>query len=307
MGAVAQERGDYDGALAYYRRSLEMFESLGDRAGVSKSLHNMGNVAYLRGEYDAALEYYRRSLEMAEALGDRAEVSKVLHQMGMVAQARGDLDGALEYYRRSLETFEALGDRAGVSKSLHQMGRVAQARGDYDAALDYYRRSLEIAEALGDRAGAAISRAQMSRLYEQLGQLDQALTLIRQAEAEFARMGAAQLAQAQRDRARIEARLRGEVGDSEAEESKGMTLEDILRLVAAGCQGDAQAGQQAYDIAQALQQPSAPSGYSALGKALQRILEGLRDYDEIMAGLPEEVGPVVRQVLEGNRQRMNNG
>ena len=78
-----------------------------------------------------------------------------------------------------------------------------------------------------------------------------------------------------------------------------MTLEDILQLVVAGCRGDAQAGQQAYDIAQALQKPGAPQDALrvALGKALQRILEGLRDYDEVMVGLPQELGEIVRGVL----------
>jgi tetratricopeptide (TPR) repeat protein len=209
MGIVAQDRGDYDTALDLYRRSLEIMKALDDRAGVSTSLHNMGMVTQARGDYDAALDLYRRSLEIDEALGDRAGVSKSLHQMGMVAQLRGDYDVALDFYQRSLEIMEALGDRAGVSKSLHQMGRVAQLRGDYDAALDFYHRSLESKETLGDRAGAAVSRAQMSLLHEQLGQLDQALALIRQAEAEFARLGAAELAQARQVRARIEAKLQG--------------------------------------------------------------------------------------------------
>jgi hypothetical protein len=177
---------------------------------------------------------------------------------------------------------------------------------------------MEIDESLGDRAGAAISRAQMSLLHEQLGQLDRALALIRQAEAEFARMDAAQLAQARRDRARIEAKLSSHSAGHRAEESlpqgvetlrsaqsdsdahgddAGLTLQELVGMVVAGCKGDAQAGQQAYDITQALQKPGAPQEYQVLGQALQRLLEGLRDYDEIMQGLPKEAGEVVREVL----------
>jgi hypothetical protein len=65
---------------------------------------------------------YRRSLEIAEQLGDRAGVATSLHEMGMVRQDRGDLDGALDLYRRSLETFEQLGDRAGMASSLARWG-----------------------------------------------------------------------------------------------------------------------------------------------------------------------------------------
>ncbi len=61
--------------------------------------------------------------------------------------------------------------------------------------------------------------------------------------------------------------------------------------------GDAQAGQQAYQIAQALQQPGAPKEYVPLGKGLQRVLEGLRG-EEATAGLPEDVAEIVRAVLK---------
>jgi tetratricopeptide (TPR) repeat protein len=211
LGYLYWFAGRWDEAAAEFQAELTLAQESGNKIAAAQSLRHIGVVAQERGDYDAALDLYRRSLEIMEALGDRAGVSASLHQMGTVAQDRGEYDAALDYYRRSLDIKEALGDRAGVSKSLHQMGMVAQERGEYDAALDYYRRSLDIEEALGDRAGAAITRAQMSLLHEQLGQLDQALALIRQAEAEFARMGALQhVAHAQQQRARIEARVSGE-------------------------------------------------------------------------------------------------
>jgi hypothetical protein len=73
---------------------------------------------------------------------------------------------------------------------------------------------------------------------------------------------------------------------------KGQSLDDLIALVVAGCKGDGQAGQQAYDIALDLQRqpPTRP-----LGKALQRLLEGLRGAD-VLAGLPPELAPVVQAI-----------
>jgi tetratricopeptide (TPR) repeat protein len=62
LGMVAQERGDYEAALDWYRRSLAIDEELGNRAGMASSYHQLGNVAYLRGDHDRALDWYRRSL-----------------------------------------------------------------------------------------------------------------------------------------------------------------------------------------------------------------------------------------------------
>ena len=151
QGILAQSRGDYDAALGHYRRSLEMLEQLGDRAGVAKSLNAIGLVLQERGDYDKALDYYQRSLQEAEAIGDRQQIATVLHAIGIVHRHLGDYDVALEHHRRSLEMLEQLGDRAGVAKSLNAIGLVLQERGDYDKALDYYQRSLQEAEAIGDR------------------------------------------------------------------------------------------------------------------------------------------------------------
>ncbi len=81
-------------------------------------------------------------------------------------------------------------------------------------------------------------------------------------------------------------------------EDEAITLEDILNLVVAGAQGDQQAGGQAYQIAQALQQNrNAPPEVRALGKGLQNVLEGLRGAEAVQ-GLPPEAAELVRVVLE---------
>ncbi len=85
----------------------------------------------------------------------------------------------------------------------------------------------------------------------------------------------------------------GRAGDG----GEGITLQDILALVVAGCKGDAQAGGQAYQIAQALQQPEQPPEIRQLGRGLQRVLEGLRG-EEAVQGLPEEAAEVIRLVLQ---------
>jgi tetratricopeptide (TPR) repeat protein len=87
------------------------------------------------------------------------------------------------------------------------------------------------------------------------------------------------------------------VADGRRDGEGGLTVEDIINLVIAGAQGDQQAGGQAYQIAQALQQEqTAPPEIRALGKGLQNVLEGLRG-EEAVRDLPPEAAQVVRVVL----------
>jgi tetratricopeptide (TPR) repeat protein len=166
LGVVAQERGDYDAALDWYSKSLAIKEQLGDRAGIANSHHQLGNVSCLRGDFDAGLDWYLKSLAVYKQLGDRARMSASYHQLGIVAEHRRDYEAALDWYRQSLAIDEQLGNRVGVAGAYHQLGVVASACGDYDAALDWYRKALAIFEQLGDRAG-------MARSYHNLGMVAQ--------------------------------------------------------------------------------------------------------------------------------------
>jgi tetratricopeptide (TPR) repeat protein len=132
-------------------------------------------VAQLRGDLAAAEQWYRQSLQINESLGNRPGMANSYHQLGMVAQLRGDLAAAEQWYRQSLQIKEALGNRPGMANSYHQLGTVAQDRGDLAAAEQWYRQSLQIEEALGNRPGMAMTYGQLGLLAERQGALEAAL------------------------------------------------------------------------------------------------------------------------------------
>ena len=189
LGMVAHQRGDYEEALEQYRRSLAITEELGDRAGMAKSYHQLGNLSFLRGDYEGALEQYRRSLAITEELGDRAGMAKSYHQLGNISYLSGDYQGAREQYQRSLAIAEELGDRAGMAKSYHSLGNLSYSRGDYQGALEQYRRSLAIQEELRDRAGMAKSYHQLGMVAQNQGDYQGALEQYRRSLAIFEELG----------------------------------------------------------------------------------------------------------------------
>ncbi|HEY0003856.1 MAG TPA: tetratricopeptide repeat protein [Pyrinomonadaceae bacterium] len=175
FGNIVLARGEYDKALEYYNRSLNITEELGDRSSVANSLHQIGSIHYLQSEYEIALDYYERSLNIKEEIGDRSGRSYSLGQIGTIHQIRGEYDKALENYKQVLVISEELGDRSSVAISLHQIGMVYQHQGEYDKALEYYNRSLKIEEELGNRLGIATSLHQIGIVYQHQGEYDKAL------------------------------------------------------------------------------------------------------------------------------------
>ncbi len=71
-------------------------------------------------------------MKISQDLGDKSGVSRSLHQLGMLAQDTGDLDEARRLYQESMKIYQDLGDRSGVSVSLHEQGNLAYITGDLE-------------------------------------------------------------------------------------------------------------------------------------------------------------------------------
>jgi len=166
LGMVSQDRGDLSGAETWYRKSLEIHESLGNRPWMAQTYHQLGVVSQDRGDLSVAETWYRKSLEIEESLGNRPGMATTYQQLGIVSQSRGDLSGAETWYRKSLEISESLGNRPGMAMTYHQLGTVLHFQGDLTGAEMWYRKSLEIKESLGNRPGMALTYGQLGLLAE---------------------------------------------------------------------------------------------------------------------------------------------
>ena len=75
-----------------------------------------------KGEWDKALEFFEKSLELKEELGDMRGISSSYNNLGLLYKDKGEWDKALEFYEKSLEINQELGDRAGISSSYNNLG-----------------------------------------------------------------------------------------------------------------------------------------------------------------------------------------
>ncbi len=85
---VAQERGSYDKALGWYRKSLAIFEELGNRAGMASTISQLGVLATKRGAPEDAVPLNLRSLALRLEIG-APEARIDLHWLGRQRQLLG--------------------------------------------------------------------------------------------------------------------------------------------------------------------------------------------------------------------------
>ena len=183
IGWSYDDLGDYNKALEYYGKALEIRESkLGkDHPDTAATYNNIALVYDNKGDYDKALEYYGKALEIRESkLGeDHPYTAATYNNIAEAYRAKGDYDKAMEYYGKALKIKESkLGkDHPDTATTYNNIAAVHYAKGDYDKALEYYGKALEIYKSkLGkDHPDTALTYNNIAEVYRTKGENDNAL------------------------------------------------------------------------------------------------------------------------------------
>jgi tetratricopeptide (TPR) repeat protein len=178
LGTVYLDKREWDRAIEYYQRSLEIKEKVGDEHGMAPTFNNLGLLHKKKREWDKAIEYYQRSLAIKEKVGDEHGMAATFGNLGLVYQAKGERDKAIEYFERDLAICEKVGDEHGMATTFNNLGSVHKDMGEWDQAIEYYQRSLAIKEKVGDEVGAATTMYNIAVLYEGMERYDEAVELL---------------------------------------------------------------------------------------------------------------------------------
>jgi tetratricopeptide (TPR) repeat protein len=109
-------------------------EAIDDNRNVANVLGNLGDLAYQSGYVDEALSYARKSLTIWERVGDRYGIGLDCSNIGAMEIARGNLDAAVSALRTAAEKFRELGDPWQLAGTIENAARVAVMRGKYAVA-----------------------------------------------------------------------------------------------------------------------------------------------------------------------------
>ncbi len=180
LGDIERNYGNWDEAERLYRQSLEVMTELGDRKGMATYCGLLGNIQRNRGNWEKAEHLYRQSLELRSELGDRSGMATSWGLLGDIQQNRGNWDEAERLYRQSLEVQTELGDKSGIAASWGLLGDIQRNRGNWNEAERLYQQSLELRTELGDRKGMASSWGQLGDIERNRGNWDEAERLYRQ-------------------------------------------------------------------------------------------------------------------------------
>ncbi len=155
LGTVRHARGDQNGALESYERSLALKESAGDDRGAWNTLLNLANLYREMGEPTSALEHARRAAKLDPDSARRARAEAVVAHAALEAGESGD------HLDRARAAFRSAGDREGEAALLLEQASVLSRLGRAGEALAVLNgMGSEIPENLRARAEALRQRVQ---------------------------------------------------------------------------------------------------------------------------------------------------
>jgi tetratricopeptide (TPR) repeat protein len=105
---------------------------------MARSHHDLGDLAQRRGDYPAAEAFYGRALEIFERLGDQYSMAGSYHELGTLAQRRSDYSAAETLYRQALDTFERLGNQDGMATVYSSLAAFSETVGNSSEAVSHW-------------------------------------------------------------------------------------------------------------------------------------------------------------------------
>ena len=176
LGIINCEEGYFTEAMSYFRKSMDIYEKLGNKKGMARIHANMANTYKFQGMVDKALEHHHESLRREQECGaSEDELARCHFNIGACYSGLLRLDLAQSFYEYARKIWENSGDRMKLSYLYNNIGTVYMRKEELDKAREYFQKALEIREDLGDKKGTASTLVNLGSLHEKLSENESAL------------------------------------------------------------------------------------------------------------------------------------
>ncbi len=164
IGSVHSRQSNIPEALAYMKRSVEIFERINNLTHLPYALNNIGATYIREGNYPLALEYLQKSLRLAEKEGMTRLASSSNSNIGGVHISLKQYEKALPYLEKSVALAQEINNKSYWASNTRKLGTAYEYLGDTAAAMVYYQKSLEIDRETGAKHGLGSAHRSIGEL-----------------------------------------------------------------------------------------------------------------------------------------------
>ncbi|MBE0644066.1 MAG: tetratricopeptide repeat-containing sensor histidine kinase [Bacteroidetes bacterium] len=174
IGANRWMRGEYDIAVHNHIEALRLAELLESRFDIGQSYNNLGLAYRNLGMSERAEDCFRRAAHIRSRMGDDAGLSRCLMNLGLIFYESARLDSSYALHEQSLQLARAARDTLLIAGNLYHLGRIENARGKAEVALVLMRKALSLYIYFEDRNGVSLVSSDIARVLFTAGRTDEA-------------------------------------------------------------------------------------------------------------------------------------
>ncbi len=161
--------------LEAYSKALAFFRRGGNTNHCARAMRNMGSVLFEDGQYQLSLQYFIDASKIWESQGNKRGISSVNTFIGMSYAALGLNQKALESYSYSLRVSQEIDYKESEGCTLNDMAIIFQNEGQYAKAMEYNNKAIRIMNELEMDAIAALFSLDLGDTYFALKQYPRAI------------------------------------------------------------------------------------------------------------------------------------
>lgn len=153
LGLVAFHQGNYQQAIEYFQKALDISAELNNKNGVANAYNNIGLVHWKQDNHNRAIEYYALALNIFKELDSKSGMSSCYNNIAIILKTQEKYDQALENYKKSLQIEFDQNNKKGIAAAYNNIGMLYAEINDYHLAHEYYTKALQLKEEINDKNG----------------------------------------------------------------------------------------------------------------------------------------------------------
>ncbi len=177
-------KGDTEGSLEYYVRSLELFRSCGDLSGEAMVLNNMHTIYSARGDYRKSLDVMLETERIYTQTGEQLGIAIACYNIAMTYMIMKRKEEALPYFHRYMEISDRISNELAGVYGNFGLGSLWNSEGDVEKAIRHLHKALEISNQLGSREMEAATMITLTQILAEAGRSQEARDQLRELRSE---------------------------------------------------------------------------------------------------------------------------
>lgn len=151
------QRNDFNTALDYATRALDLAQKTNDVRGIVTSYNNIGDAYWYHSDYITAQRFYFKAYRINDSIKDKRGIAESLYNIGWIIVMQQHNVKEIGYLYRSLAIYEELKDDESTAGMLNTLGQfyldeyaTTKKREFYDSSLQYFKKVIDFTKACKD-------------------------------------------------------------------------------------------------------------------------------------------------------------